>query len=119
MAALRAALDPDAFDGAWSAGARLTLDDAVAYVTRSRGRRRHSGSGWESLTRAEQQVVELVVAGRTNPEIGARLFMSRSTVKTHLGHVYAKLGVANRAELSAEAGRRGVVDSAATPFSEG
>ena len=42
--------------------------------------------------------------GLTNPEIGARLFMSRSTVKTHLSHVYAKLGVANRTELATFAG---------------
>jgi len=45
--------------------------------------------------------VRLVAEGLSNPEIGARLFMSRSTVKTHLSHVYAKLGVANRTELAA------------------
>jgi ATP/maltotriose-dependent transcriptional regulator MalT len=106
VAGLRAALGPEAFDSAWSAGAQLTLGDAVAYVIRSRGGRRTSGTGWESLTPVERQVVELIVAGRSNPEIGARLFMSRSTVKTHLGHVYAKLGVANRAELAAVAGRQ-------------
>jgi DNA-binding NarL/FixJ family response regulator len=41
-----------------------------------------------------------VVEGLTNPEIGARLFISRTTVKTHLSHVYNKLGVANRTELA-------------------
>jgi DNA-binding NarL/FixJ family response regulator len=46
------------------------------------------------------------VEGRNNPEIGARLFMSRSTVKTHLSHVYAKLGVANRTELAAAVAQR-------------
>ena len=61
-------------------------------------------SGWESLTTAEREVVRLAVEGLTNPEIGARLFMSRSTVKTHLSHVYGKLGVANRTELAALAG---------------
>jgi DNA-binding NarL/FixJ family response regulator len=45
----------------------------------------------------------LAADGLTNPEIGARLFMSRSTVKTHLSHVYAKLGVANRTELAGHA----------------
>ena len=49
--------------------------------------------------------MQLAVEGLTNPEIGARLFMSRSTVKTHLSHVYGKLGVANRtAVLAALAG---------------
>jgi DNA-binding CsgD family transcriptional regulator len=38
----------------------------------------------------------------TNPEIGARLFISRGTVKIHLSHIYAKLDVRNRTELAAE-----------------
>ena len=46
--------------------------------------------------------------GLTNPEIGERLFMARSTVKTHLSHVFAKLGVTSRAELAAAAVKRGI-----------
>ncbi|WP_308168765.1 LuxR C-terminal-related transcriptional regulator [Nonomuraea sp. NEAU-A123] len=45
-------------------------------------------------------MVRLVVEGLNNPEIGARLFMSRGTVKIHLSHVYAKLEVGNRTELA-------------------
>ena len=41
-----------------------------------------------------------MVDGLSTPEIGSRLFVSRGTVKTHLSHVYAKLGVANRTELA-------------------
>ena len=62
--------------------------------------------GWASLTPAEREVVNLVIAGLTNPEIGTRLFISRATVKSHLAHVYAKLGVANRTELATLATRR-------------
>jgi len=51
----------------------------------------------------EREVVRLAVEGLSNPEIGARLYMSRSTVKTHLSHVFAKVGVANRTELAAAA----------------
>jgi len=43
--------------------------------------------------------------GFTNPQIADRLLMRRETVKTHLSHVYAKLGVANRTELAALAAR--------------
>ncbi|GAA1395319.1 hypothetical protein GCM10009613_44840 [Pseudonocardia kongjuensis] len=58
------------------------------------------------MTRAEREVVALVADGLTNPQIGVRLFMSRSTVKTHLAHVFAKLAVTSRAELAAAAVRR-------------
>jgi DNA-binding CsgD family transcriptional regulator len=95
-------------DDAWQAGTTLSLDEAADYARRARGSRRRPESGWESLTTAEREVVRLAVDGLTNPEIGARLFMSRSTVKTHLSHVYGKLGVSNRTELAALAGADGV-----------
>jgi DNA-binding CsgD family transcriptional regulator len=97
---LRAALGDRAFTETWAEGARLTLDEAVAYVRRARGSRRRPSSGWGSLTPTELDVVRLVVDGLSNPEIGSRLFMSRGTVKAHLSHIYAKLGVANRTELA-------------------
>ena len=50
----------------------------------------------------------LVGSGRSNVEIGRELLMSRSTVKTHLAHVYAKLDVSNRTELAAAASKREV-----------
>jgi predicted ATPase/DNA-binding CsgD family transcriptional regulator len=78
----------------------LALDDAVAYARRTRGARGRPSSGWASLTPTEEQVVALAVEGLSNPEIGERLFISRGTVKTHLAHVYAKLGVSNRTELA-------------------
>ena len=103
---LRAALGDRAFTEAWAEGARLTLEEAVAYVRRARGSRRRPSTGWDSLTPTELEVVRLVVDGLNNPEIGRRLFMSRGTVKAHLSHVYAKLGVANRTELATLTGQR-------------
>lgn len=73
---------------------------AVEYARRARGKRGRPASGWASLTPAEQSVVRLAADGLSNPDIGSRLYMSRSTVKTHLSHVYAKLGVTNRTELA-------------------
>src|SRR4029453_19617259 len=87
-------------------GAGLTLEEAVVYVRRARGRGRRPSTGWGSLTPTELEVVRLVVDGLSNPEIGRRLFMSRGTVKAHLSHVYAKLGVANRTELATLTGQR-------------
>ena len=81
----------------------MSLDDVVAFVRRTRGARGRPSSGWGSLTPTELEVVKLAAEGCTNPEIGARLFMSRGTVKTHLAHVYAKLGIANRTELATAA----------------
>jgi predicted ATPase/class 3 adenylate cyclase/DNA-binding CsgD family transcriptional regulator len=108
VAKVRDGAGPEAFDDAWAEGERLPSEDAVAYVRRARGERKRPSTGWASLTPAEQQVVRLAVEGLTNAQIGARLFMSLGTVKTHLGHVFAKLGVSTRAELVAEAVRRGL-----------
>jgi DNA-binding CsgD family transcriptional regulator len=62
--------------------------------------------GWEALTDAERSVVALATEGLTNPEIGARLFVSRRTVQTHLSHVFTKLGISSRVELAAAATAR-------------
>ena len=89
-------------------GQRLDAPAAVAYARRARGERRRPSFGWDSLTPTELEVVRLAAAGLTNPAIGERLFISRGTVKTHLLHVFAKLGVHTRAELAATAIRRGL-----------
>jgi DNA-binding CsgD family transcriptional regulator len=93
-------LGDEAYETARAEGGALTLAAAVDYARRSRGRRGRPSSGWASLTPTERSVVELAAEGLNNPEIGSRLFMSRSTVKTHLSHVYAKLGVTNRTGLA-------------------
>ncbi|MHB8695880.1 MAG: response regulator transcription factor [Solirubrobacteraceae bacterium] len=52
------------------------------------------------LTRAEQVVAALAPDGLSNHAIAERLVISRATVKTHLAHIFAKLGVKNRTELA-------------------
>ena len=49
-----------------------------------------------SLTPRELDVLRLVAQGQSNPAIGRALFLSETTVKTHLGHVFEKLGVSDR-----------------------
>ncbi|HUP74659.1 MAG TPA: LuxR C-terminal-related transcriptional regulator [Acidimicrobiales bacterium] len=106
LATLEQALGPDAFADAFAMGAAMSLDEAVAFAQRTRGRRGRPSHGWDSLTPTEQDVVRLIVDGVTNVEIAQRLLMGRETVKTHLSHIYTKLHVRTRAQLAALAATR-------------
>jgi ATP/maltotriose-dependent transcriptional regulator MalT len=55
----------------------------------------------ELLSRREREVYELLAQGRTNPEIARALFISESTTKVHVRHIFEKLGVRTRAEAAA------------------
>ena len=104
---LRDTLGEAAFDAAWAEGVALSLEDALAFATRARGSRGRPSLGWDSLTPTELAVDELVADGLTNKQIAERQFLSAGTIKTHLAHVFAKLDMANRADVAAEvAGRR-------------
>lgn len=105
-AAARAQLDPDDAEAYWAEGTQLSLDEAVAYARRGRGQRVRPQVGWAALTPTEREIVRFVAAGHTNAAIGERVFVSVHTVKKHLSHVYAKVGLNGRAELVAEAARR-------------
>jgi len=102
----RSALDPTAGAVCWDAGSELSLGDAVSYARRGRGERGRPQIGWPSLTPTEREIVLLVTQGNANAAIGERLFISVHTVKKHLSHVYAKVGLDSRAELVAQASRR-------------
>ena len=84
-------------------GQGLTLDDAVAYAARKGGGRKRPATGWASLTPAEREVVRLVGEGLRNDAIARRLFIAPGTVKVHLTHIFAKLGITTRTELAAQA----------------
>jgi DNA-binding NarL/FixJ family response regulator len=64
----------------------------------------------ETLTERELEILQLLAFGYTNKEIGARLFVSPDTVKTHLEHVYQKLGASDRTAAVAEAMRRRLIE---------
>jgi len=62
------------------------------------------------LTAREQEVLELISEGLSAPDIGKRIHLSPTTVKTHLHKLYEKLGVSDRAAAVAEAMRRGLLE---------
>jgi len=61
------------------------------------------------LSQRELQVLKLIADGATNREAAAKLFISEASIKTHLLHIYEKLGVRDRAAAVVEAFRRGLV----------
>jgi DNA-binding NarL/FixJ family response regulator len=76
--------------------------DAAPRASRSQPR--------EPLTEREEEVLRAVAQGRSNAELAAELYISLSTVKTHLANLQAKVGARNRVELAAwawETGRMG------------
>ena len=83
-------------------GALLWVRTADAELARVGGR----PSRARELTPTERRVAELVVAGRSNKEVAAALFVTVSTVEAHLSRIYAKFGVRSRAQLAA----RGVAE---------
>jgi predicted ATPase/class 3 adenylate cyclase/DNA-binding CsgD family transcriptional regulator len=97
----REVIGGDVGDASFSEGAQLSVPEAIDLARRMRGDRLRPATGWTSLTPTERSVVEQVIEGLTNPQIAERLLMGRATVKTHLLHVFAKLGVRTRAELVA------------------
>lgn len=62
------------------------------------------------LTSREHEILVLIAAGLSAPEIAERLVLSPATIRTHLQHLYAKLGVSDRAAAVAAAMRRGIIE---------
>jgi DNA-binding NarL/FixJ family response regulator len=63
----------------------------------------------EALTSREIEVLELVARGSSNADVAARLFISEATVKTHLLHIFGKLGVGDRTAAVVSAMERGII----------
>ena len=72
-----------------------------------KGPRRRPRSGWEALTGTERTVAGLVAEGLSNPQIGARMYLSRRTVQYHVSSILTKLDIVSRVELAALVVARG------------
>jgi DNA-binding NarL/FixJ family response regulator len=64
----------------------------------------------DTLTDRELEILQLLAFGYTNRDIGQRLYISADTVKTHLEHIYQKLGASDRTAAVAEAFRRRLIE---------
>jgi two-component system nitrate/nitrite response regulator NarL len=103
---------------------RVALCDAIAAVARGQAvldqelqaglleQVRAHGQPVErpALTKRETQVLRLLAEGHSAPAIGRRLYLAPATVKTHLGHLYEKLDVSDRAACVAQAMRAGLIE---------
>lgn len=100
-----------------------TICDAIAAVSRgetvlapevqagiAREIRLRSGEERPVLTAREREILALTADGHSAPEIAEKLTLSPTTVRTHLQHLYDKLGVSDRAAAVAEAMRRGLLE---------
>jgi non-specific serine/threonine protein kinase len=114
---LRATLGAVAFAREWSDGLKIPVDVAVAEAKVVLAELRVGMSADAprtppadgGLTPREREVLRLVVAGHSNPQIADALFLSRRTVTTHLTRIFAKLGVKGRAEAAVHAVRHDLV----------
>jgi two-component system, NarL family, nitrate/nitrite response regulator NarL len=102
---------------------REEICDTVAAVSRGKTRlspdmqarllqelHNRSADDRPGLTPREREILILTADGHSAPDIGARLHLSTATIKSHLQHLYEKLGVSDRAAAVAEAMRRGLME---------
>jgi DNA-binding CsgD family transcriptional regulator len=91
-----------AMDLAYHHGAVALADEARQELIVAGGRpRRPATTGLAALTPSERRVAQLVAEGLTNRQIAHFLFIAPRTVTTHLTHIYQKIGITSRSELSA------------------
>ncbi|MFD8157877.1 response regulator [Streptomyces malaysiensis] len=86
-----------------AAAGHTILDPAAAARVMRAARRQHAGPGPadtlpDGLTGREAQVLALIAQGLSNAEIAAKLYLSRSTVKTHINQIFAKTGSRDRSQ---------------------
>jgi DNA-binding NarL/FixJ family response regulator len=102
------------------AGEAMIAPTVAGRLLRTLAAPRGSGRGdGEQLTRRELEVLKLIVAGRSNKRIAFELGIAEKTVKTHVGHLLAKLGVTDRTQAALFAVRSGLAEAPASPARRG
>jgi ATP/maltotriose-dependent transcriptional regulator MalT len=112
QAHLHDAVDRASYQLHWKAGAARTIDDVAAYLNRAVGASAALGAEAAQqhlLTAREDEILRLLAAGMTNPQIAAQLVIGASTVKTHTLNIYRKLEVANRTQALVRAQELGLL----------
>ncbi len=71
--------------------------------------RQNAAQGWGGLSEREWQILRAIQRGQTTAEIAAALFISTNTVKTHVRHIFEKLGVSDRRTAVTKAERLGIL----------
>lgn len=88
---------------------RRLLDHVAPLLRKQTSEQSAHAAAVERLTAREREVFQLIAQGQSNPEIAAALFLSEATVKTHVGHILAKLGARDRVQVVVIAYETGVV----------
>jgi DNA-binding CsgD family transcriptional regulator len=93
--------------GAAADASRLQAEFRAHGIRRGpHAKHRRAQSGWDSLTATEIKIAAFVEEGLSNPEIAARLLLSRRTVATHVSHILKKLNVNSRIDIARESALR-------------
>jgi predicted ATPase/DNA-binding CsgD family transcriptional regulator len=116
VARAREELGEHEFEAQQRKGSELDLDVMVAYALEEDTSRPRELAASSPLTRREQQIAELLAAGKTNREIATKLVIARRTAASHVEHILDKLGFSSRTQVAAWiAERRAVVASTPEP----
>jgi LuxR family maltose regulon positive regulatory protein len=92
------------------AGKILAVLEAQKRDVRERLSQPQASSLVEPLTPREREILQLVASGASNQEISRKLFITVNTVKTHITHIFGKLGVARRTQAASRARELGLID---------
>jgi DNA-binding CsgD family transcriptional regulator/tetratricopeptide (TPR) repeat protein len=97
----------ESLDAGWDLARADSMLRTLGVRRGKKGPRRRPRSGWEAMTETERIVAGLVAEGLSNPQIGARMYLSRRTVQYHVSSILTKLDIVSRVELAALVVRRG------------